>query len=204
MNTKGFTLLEMMFVVAIFTIVIGTLAVLSLSFANAAEMQELKITSTDEARRALMTLTPVLRQAVRQTVIATNLPGDSITFQIVRDLDGNGFGVDTIGAIELDAPITIQRDVNDVNNDGFTMSQLIMIDGPRVRVLANDLQEGVPSATATPPATAGPPVAPPGVGFWVAPFNGGYMVTVRTEGQTRRGRTFTTTVSEFILPRNTI
>jgi prepilin-type N-terminal cleavage/methylation domain-containing protein len=196
MKNRGFTLLEMMMVVAIFTMVMGTLLTLSLTFANTAEIQELRITNNDEARRLFLMLTPLVRQASRSTVNWGEMPGDRITFQMATDSDGNGFAINPTGAIELTGVMTIQRDSTDANNDGITMSQLVFIDDAgNVRVLANGLQEELA------PAGAGEPI-PDGVGFWAVRQGNGILITVRTEGRTRRGREFTTTVSEFILPRN--
>ena len=74
------------------------------------------------------------------------------------------------------------------------MSQLVMIDGNDVLVLGNDLREGV--------AVGGGAAAPDGVGFWVAPRNGGLEVTIRTMGRTVRGMEYGTTMTEFVLVRN--
>ena len=197
MNNRGFTLLEMMMAVAIFTMVMGTLLTLSLTFANTAELQELRITNTDEVRRAFLGITPILRQASRNSVNWNELPGDRVTFRSATDLDGNGFAIDISGKIELSGQLAIERDRTDANNDGVTMSQLVLIlDNGDVRVLANGLQDDPV------PAGAGADI-PDGVGFWVAPEGNGLRVTIRTEGTTRRGRVFTTIVSEFIVPRNT-
>ncbi len=196
MNNRGFTLLEMMMAVAIFTMVMGTLFTLSLTFANTAEIQELRITNNDEARRLFLALTPLVRQASRSTVNWGEMPGDRITFQMATDMDGNGFAINPTGQIELTGQVAIERDRTDANGDGITMSQLVFIDEDgNVRVLANGLQEE-PA-----PAGAGEEI-PDGVGFWAVRQGDGILITVRTEGRTRRGRLFTTTVSEFILPRN--
>lgn len=52
MSRRGFTLLEIMVATAIFTIVMGVIFSISFGFATAAEVQEIKITTTEEARRA--------------------------------------------------------------------------------------------------------------------------------------------------------
>lgn len=196
MNNRGFTLIEMMAAVAIFTVVMGTLLTISLTFANTAEIQELRITNNDEARRMFLSLTPLLRQSSRGSINWIDLPGDRIVFRTATDNDGNGFAVNATGTIELTGQMTIERDRTDANGDGITMSQLVFIDDTGdVRVLANGLQDDpVPSGAEG--------AIPDGVGFWVEPQGNGVLVTVRTEGTTRRGRVFTTTVSEFILPRN--
>ncbi len=195
MSNRGFTLLELMVAVAILTMVMGTIFAIGIGFANAAEVQEIKITTTDEARRAFLFLTPILRQASRETINWDEIPGDSITFRAATDVSGNGFAVDENGEIELGPPITIQRDIDDAYEDGITMSQLVLITSDDVRVLANDLQQG------DAPNDADDEI-PDDVGFWIARRGNGLEVTIRTERQTRRGHVFTTTITEFILPRN--
>lgn len=195
MKKQGMTLLEVMFAVTIFTLVMAVLYSLSMGFARASEMQEIKITTNTEARRALQTLAPRLRQASRQTVNRGALPGDVLTFMMADDVNGNGSAVNVNGDIELVGPVTIQRDANDVNGDGETMTQLVMIFGNEVRVLANDLMPGQAAAG------AGNDI-PDGVGFWVAPRGNGYEVTVRPQGITQRGQNLSTIMTEFIVPRN--
>ena len=190
-KNHGFTLLEMMVAVTIFTLVMGTLLTLSLTFANTAELQELRITNNDEARRLFLAITPLIRQSSRNSINWDELPGDRITFQMATDNDGNGFAIDASGSIELTGQLAIERDRTDVNGDGITMSQLVLVDDTgNSRVFANGLQEE-PA-----PSGAGEDI-PDGVGFWIARQGAGVLITVRTEGVTRRGRVFTTTVSEF-------
>ncbi len=195
MNRRGFTLLEIMVTTALFTIVMSVIFSMGLGFANSAEVQEIKIITTEEARRALMILAPRLRQAARNSINWDDLPGDNITFRMATDLSGNGTAVDADGAIELTEPLIVQRDVNDANEDGITMTQLVLIDDDNVRVLANSLETG--------PAPEAPGAdVPANVGFWVRPRNNGLEVTVRAEGRTRRGRVLNTVITEYIVPRN--
>lgn len=189
------TLLEVMMAVAVFSIVIATIFSLSLGIADAASLQHVRIVNHDEARRALITLIPRLRQSLNQSVNWGELPGDSIDFRMPVDVNGNGTSVDRFGAIEFTGLMTIQRDANDANDDGLTLSQLVLLGGGEVRVLANNIAD----AAAPPNANVNPP---PGVGFWVAPINGGLQVTVQARGRTRRGQVVTTTLSEFVMPRN--
>lgn len=195
MGTRGMTLLEVVIAVAIFTIVMGVIYTIGLGFVNASEMQEIVITTNTEARRALMVLSPRLRQASRMSINWVDLPGDSITFMLADDVNGNGFAVDETGRIELVGPVTIQRDGDDANGDGMTMSQLVMIMGDTVQVLANDLMEEVV-------VDDGLPGAPAGAGFWVEPRGRGLEVTIRALGRTVRGMQYDTVMTEFIVPRN--
>ena len=68
MKRAGFTLLEMMIALTILTTVLGVLYMLSLSTAQAVKVEEAKMASQDEARRALQFLIRELRQAARQSV----------------------------------------------------------------------------------------------------------------------------------------
>lgn len=195
MRRQGMTLLEVMMAVAVFSIVIATIFSLSLGIADAASLQQVRIANHDEARRALITVIPRLRQALNQSINWGELPGDSIDFQMPVDINGNGTPVNMFGAIEFTRIMTIQRDADDANNDGLTLNQLVLLDGDEVRVLANNIADAVA------PADAGED-PPPGVGFWAAPVNGGLRVTVQAQGRTRRGQIVTTTLSEFVMPRN--
>lgn len=195
MGNRGMTLLEVMVAVALFAIVMGVIYTISVGFVSASEMQEIVATTNTEARRALMVLAPRLRQASRMSINWGDLPGDSITFMLADDVNGNGFATDATGQIELVGPITIQRDANDANGDGLTMSQLVLIDGNTVRVLANDLMEDIA-------VNAVGPGAPAGVGFWVEPRGPGLEVTIRARGRTVRGMQYGTTMTEFMVPRN--
>lgn len=196
MKNRGMTLLEVMVAITIFILVIGVLYSIGMGIINAHEIQEITLTTNDEVRRAQMVLIPRLRQAARGSINWAALPGDSVTFMMSDDVDGNGFAVDVNGDIELVGPITIQRDVNDANGDGLTMSQLVMTDANGTQVLANDLMEGVVAADAATVA------APPDVGFWVAPRNGALEVTIRAVGRTARDRFYNTEMTEVVRPRN--
>lgn len=195
MRNAGMTLLEVMVAMTLFILVIGVLYTISLGMINAHEVQEITLTTNSEIRGSLWILIPRLRQAARGSINWANLPGDSVSFMMAADVDGNGFAVDVNGDIELVGPVTIQRDADDANGDGLTMSQLVMITPTGTRVLGNDLLEGTAG-------TVTPGVVPAGVGFWVAPRNGNLEVTIRAEGRTARGRIYDTTMTEIVNPRN--
>lgn len=93
MNTRGMTLLEMMFAVSIFTVVMAAIFGLSLSFGDTAEVQEIKAVTNDELRRAMQFMIPDLRQAVRSTINWDELPGERITYCVPEDISGNGLPV---------------------------------------------------------------------------------------------------------------
>ncbi len=209
-RNSGVTLLEVMAATAIMTIVMGALFGLSLSMSDTAKVQDVQITSSSDGRRALLELVPELRQAGRMSINWTDLPGESITYQVAEDADGNGVAVNAGAALELSALRTIQRDVDDLNLDGKTLGQLIMIDsakaeGENITVLANYL---VPiSETTDSLGVFGPAQDTNGngrldQGIWFEPFGSGLLLTVQTQGETRRGHMLISEASAFVNPRN--
>lgn len=197
-SRAGMTLLELTFVMAIMTVVMGILFSLSLSIGDTARIQDVKVTANDEGRRALLSLIPRLRQAQRVSINTLQMPTDILVFRMARDLDGNGLAVNALNQLELGEPITVMRDSDDLNGDGVTMTQLIMIDGDTITVLANNLS----------PDPGPPPVevdaAPPEnhAGFWVDEIDGRIAVTIRTQGKTRRGHVLRQQFTQLVEPRN--
>jgi prepilin-type N-terminal cleavage/methylation domain-containing protein len=143
MKRHGFTLLEMMVSIAVLSAVSVLLLVLSTNLAQSSQIQGAKVTTTDEARSAMLFLAKELRQSAAQSMGAAVLPGTTLTYQIATDADGNGSAVDVGCDLELSATRTLSRDFEDANSDGLTLTQLIMTEdlpaGPRVRVIANGL-----------------------------------------------------------------
>lgn len=195
---SGVTLLELMISMGILTAVMGVLFTLSLSIGDTAQIQNTKLQSSDEARRALLAVVPRLRQAQATSVNRAAMPGDVLSFQMATDLDGNGTAVTIDGALEVGTLTTIQRDVDDLNQDGVSASQLIMIQGQTVTVLANNLSPDpgpapVAEDEAEPENTAG---------FWVEQNAGGILVSIRTQGTSRRGHVIRQVFTELVKPRN--
>lgn len=198
MNQLGVTLLEVMFSMAILTAVMGVLFSLSLGIGDTARIQEVKATSNDEARRALLAVVPRLRQAQGTSVNTAEMPGDVLKFNMADDMDGNGTAVNVSGNLEVGSLVTIQRDVDDVNQDGVGAEQLIMTQGETVTVLANKLS---PDAGPAPVADGVEP-APNTAGFWVEEQAGGVLVTIRTQGTSRQGHVIRQQFTELVNPRN--
>ena len=197
-TTSGVTLLEMMVSVGILTAVMGVLFTLSLSIGDTARIQNTKSMAHDEARRALLAVVPRLRQAQDASINKGALPGDVLSFRMPVDADGNGTAVDIGGALELGNVVTIRRDTLDLNGDGVTASQLIMVEGDTVTVLANNLSpDGAPA-----PAGEGEPAPENTAGFWVEEQAGGVLVSIRTQGTSRRGHVIRQTFTELVDPRN--
>jgi len=194
MKRNGFTLLEVTFVVAIFTIVMGVVFTMAISFSDSAQMQNFRVTSNDAARRVVMELLPELRQAARTSINWTSLPGSTISYRVPVDSDGNGTAVNQNGKIELGSAITVGPDTTDVNKDGVGAEQLLRSVGNTTTVLLSDLAVNTTVSNAN------------GVtqvrGIWFAPRGNGIDVSVTMDGVDRRGRVYRSTFTQFVTPRN--
>lgn len=196
-RTGGFSLLELTFVVAISTVIMGVLFSLSLGIGDTAAIQDQKVITNDEARRAMLAVAPRLRQAARESIDFKQLPSDVLIFRMPRDLDGNGVAVDAFNSLELGPTIEIRRDRFDQNKDGIALAQLIMISGESIRVLANNLAPDI-----VVPDKKGKAPSRSTAGFWVVEEEGGIRVTIRTRAITRRGHLLRHELSQVITPRN--
>ncbi|MBI2423026.1 MAG: prepilin-type N-terminal cleavage/methylation domain-containing protein [Candidatus Hydrogenedentes bacterium] len=196
MNTRGFTLLEMTVVMAIGTIIMGVLFTLSLGIGDTAEIQDIQVNGGDEVRRASNELIPRVRQSAASTINWGELPGSTLRFKEVTDLDGNGLAVDTTGNLELASETTVSLDTDDLNNDGIGSTQLIAVRGDTIRVLANYLAPPIEGYVADDdPLTPAP-------GFWVIPDGNGLTIQLLAEGDSRRGYPIRVVHTEFVVPRN--
>ncbi len=202
---KGMSLLEVTFAIAIFMVVMGTIMSFGIGFADTARIQELKASGNDEARRALQAIVPDLRQAVRSTINWDQLPGDSISYCVPADIDGNGWPVDIGASLETSAARVIGRDTEDVNADGLSISQLVGTNDANFRVLANGVSPESEQAGAEGVFGPGQDVNGNGqmdCGIWFEPWQQGIRITIQTQGMTRKGRAMRTTVQEIVFPRN--
>lgn len=195
----GVTLLELTFAMAILTIVMGVLFTLSLSIGDTARVHDVKISAVDEGQRALLRIGPLLRQAQRTSINLDEMPVDILRFRVPADLDNNGLAVDAENKLELGGEITVRRDKTDQNKDGFSMSQLIMIQGEDITVLANNVS---PDTGPTPGASGIDTVPVNRAGFWVEEVSGRISVTIRTQGESRRGHIIRQEFTQLIEPRN--
>ncbi len=207
----GFTLLEMMMAIAILAIVMGALFGLWLGISDTAVVQDAKAITSDESRRALGRLVPLVRQAGRMSINWDELPGEVLRFRMATDLDGNGTAVDSGGNLELGPEVTVQRDLDDLNEDGHAGDQLVMVTTdpatgqPTATVLANDLV--LVNETVDGEGVLGPEQDLNGNGrldrgFWVEPLEAGLLITVGAERESRKGHAITTALTEFVTPRN--
>lgn len=205
MRREGMTLLEVMFSVSIFAVVMGTIFGLAFSFGETAELHQSKATANDEARRLIQALIPDLRQAARSSINWAELPGETLTYRVAADVDANGAAVDVSGRIELSTPRVVMRDIEDINGDGLTADQIIVVSNGAVRVLANEIcpvSEEPDAAGVFSPSQDVNGNARMDRGIWFEPWGRGIRITVQAEGTDREGHTFPATYQEVVFPRN--
>jgi len=139
MHKHGFTLIELMVSLSILTLALGTLLALFTTLNLFVLVQDAKMTTDDNVQRAMVAITRELRNVAWSSVVFGGDNGTSIQYQIPTDIDGNGTPLDQDMFPELGPVRTIARDLQDLNGDGITASQLIVFDESGVRVLANGL-----------------------------------------------------------------
>lgn len=213
---SGFTLIEMMISISIFTVVMGALFSISVSIGNAARVQDIEIRSSTEVRAGMQKIMRELRQASRNGI--SGVPGPFIRYQIPVDIDANKLAVNGDCNIELSTDRVIKRDIDDANcsgdanGDGLTGNQLVLVpldasgaiivEG--VRVLANDLpddedtsQDGV--------LDEGDDTNNNGVldhGIWFDTVGRRIEITVQSSGKTRQGHELVSGLTQSVFPRN--
>lgn len=205
MKSYGFTLLEVMISVTVLTLVMGAIFAISSALAQSTQVQETKVSTSDDARTAMLFLERELRQASIGSINWASLPADRISYRTATDIDGNGTAVDASGFLELGPVCTISRDMTDLNGDGLTVTQLIWTDGANVRVIANGLSpnedvnnNGVLDAGEDRNANGRLER-----GIWFAPANPGLQVIVDTQRATSARRLQVVShLVEVIIPRN--
>jgi len=145
--------------------------------------QEALIVTRDEGRQAVRAMVRDLRNASTGSINWGGMPLETLSYRVATDLDGNGLAVDVDGNLELSGVRTIGPDVDDINGDTLTTTQLIWSDGATTRVLTSSL----------------------------APVNGiqfdqvgpGLRISVTTQHQASvHGPMLQATLNEIIVPRN--
>lgn len=139
MNNRGMTLIELMIVAAVLTSVLALLFGLSLNLQESLAGQEAKMSTQDNLRGAMQYIARELRQSSSGSIAWASLPATTVSYRKADDVDGNGTAVDSGGFLELTPVRTIQRDITDLNGDGVTATQVIMVEGTTVRVIANNV-----------------------------------------------------------------
>lgn len=204
-RNEGMTLIELVIVVAVLTMLMGMLYSMALTLQRSAADQESKITTEDDVRSGMLQLVRQLRQSANSSIVWSSLPGASISFRKAEDVDGNGVAVDQGGYLELSGVWTIQRDTDDLNNDGRTVQQLILTDGTQVTVLANGIipsEDGDSDGTLD-PGEDGNANGTLDRGVWFATEGAGVRVTLQAERSSGpRGTRMLSTLSTLVIPRN--
>jgi prepilin-type N-terminal cleavage/methylation domain-containing protein len=200
-KNSGFTLLEMMIAVAVFTVVMGAMYSLAFAMGRTSRVQDAKFQATQEARRALIFMIPELLQASRQTIEIGEDDGDTgniISYQIPEDIDGNGVAVNVNGDLEVSGVRTLQ--VNE-------KSQLVLTDSDgNDTVLANNLNPGNEIGTGellqwTPDDDANGN-GRQDLGFLVTRQGNRLLVEVGTLVTTSDGFEAVSEIQQFVTPRN--
>ena len=204
-KNAGMTLLEIMVTASILVIVSGILLSIGTSIRSAYAAQEAKNLALEGARNALLQMERQIRQASVGTINTASLPGNTITYRIAEDVDGNGTPVDIDGFLETGALRTISRDTADLNGDGETTDQLVMNTPNGVIVLANGLtaNEDVNGNTALDAGEDTNLNNRLDRGIWFEQANGGILVTVNMQKQIGiDGPLMFSTMQRLIAPRN--
>lgn len=206
MKSKGFTLLEIMISVSVMAVISSVLFLLATSLAQGARMQEAKITTVDEARMAMMIMVRELRQSATTSVSWATLPGPTLSYRTATDLDGNGSAIDVNGSLELGAVRTLTRDANDINGDGLTMVQLVIVEGATVRVLANNLllNEDVNDSGVLDPGEDNNANGVLDRGLWFERLGRGIQITIQAQRASDVEETvlLSSLLTETVVPRN--
>jgi prepilin-type N-terminal cleavage/methylation domain-containing protein len=206
MSRRGFTLLELMVSITVLVMVLGFLYGLAFSLAQGAAFQEAKVTTVDETRTAMQFLVRQVHQSASGSITWYMLPGPQLDYRIALDVDGNGTAVNIGGDLELSAPRWLGRDVNDLNGDGLTLTQLVMADNTRVmRVVANGLLIDE-DLNGNGSLDAGEDFNRNNVldrGLWFERVGSGVRITVQTQRMADvRGLEAHSTLVETVVPRN--
>ena len=135
-DQSGFTLIELVIVLAIIVILSGILFTAMLMTTRSVEINNSKVITQDNARNAMMVIVRELRQANAATLVEE--ANGSLTYRVVQDTDGNGWPIDAAGNPQYSAFRNIGLDVDDVNGDSLTTSQVVRTEvGSAPVVLAN-------------------------------------------------------------------
>lgn len=139
---SGFTLIETMLAVAILSILLAIFAVFLEGVHRTAVLEDAQMTVHDDVRLGMMRVRRELRMAAASSIVwDEDLRTDVLQYRIPFDVDGNGTQLDVNGVVELSETRWFFRDINDVNDDGVSSTQLLWSDGETTRVLAGHLLE---------------------------------------------------------------
>jgi len=192
MNSRGFSLIELMTVCALFTAVSGVLFGAYRQVGDAASLQRSASIANEEARRAVYAVNNELRQAMHAEL--SPLPAAQLRYRVPIDRDGDGTALDAAGNVELSEVRTIGLDVGDANGDGLTTTQLVLLEGGTARVLANNLaSDEVEDTNGNGRLDRG---------LWFSVEGDAVRVDVVTQTTFQISRVYQSTLSQRISPRN--
>lgn len=205
MNKRGFTLLELMISIAVLTLVTGALYAASMTLTRAARSQEAKTTTIDNAQNGMLLMVRNIRQADSASINWSALPGPVLAYRTPEDLDGNGTAVDIGVELELGPVRTLTRDTADLNGDGVTDSQLVLVEAGQVRVITNGLlpdeDVNLNDVLDTGEDTNGNGVLDHGL--WFEQSGSGVRITLQAQEATSpQGGLVRTSLLENVIPRN--
>lgn len=186
MRTSGFTLIEVLMASALLAIGGGIIWQTWLLSSESSELINDQTSNTGEMMQLFDQLGFELRGASLASLSA--LPAAQLTFRRVEDVGGNGIAIDAKGVAKLGEPVTIQRDLEDLNHDGLRGEQLVLLSSGGVRVLANHL---VPAT-----ADAEDP------GLWFGRTGEAVSISIALTGTTRRGHASNLFFTQTFRPRN--
>jgi prepilin-type N-terminal cleavage/methylation domain-containing protein len=205
MRRDGFTLLELTVSMAVLTMVMGVLFALATGLAQSTKLQQAKITADDDARNAMMFLVRDIRQASSSSIPPGTLPGSVLFYQVADDVDGNGTAVGVGGNLELSPMRTLMRDLADINGDGLTDTQLVMVEGTEARVVGNGLlpDEDINNDGVLDPGEDANSNGRLERGLWFEQAGRGIRITVQTQRLADpRGLQLSSSLIETVVPRN--
>lgn len=136
-KVRGFTLLEVMVSVAVFSIIMMLTGMILQGGGDQARLASLKMNLQESSRESLYRMGLEIRESSPSRV-AVGANGSSLTFQIPAN-------VSNAGVITWSNSITYQR--------GGNGNQLVRVSGGQTRILANDIQNVNFSATGAPVST---------------------------------------------------
>ena len=202
MKRTGFTLIELILVASLLIVVMGAIYQVWFGIGDTTRLLEAKATASDEALRGLARIVREFRQASKDSF--SPLPAAHVSYQIAEDRDGNGFAVGVRGNLELSLPRQVRRDFDDINGDGLSEVQLVLVSGERAEVLANGL---IPDEDSN-----GNGVLDQGEdrdndgrmdrGVWFTRDEGRVCVTIQTQQKTRKGYVVVSRYVQVVAPRN--
>lgn len=134
-SQSGFTLIEMMISVFIFTIITGATFIVLDTGRNSWQIGDAEVRVQDEVRRGLYAMMRELRQTKSSLISGVPADGGDYSSIIFRKPTGVSSGeTDWSGQIQYDI------DTSDANSDGLT-DQLVRTSGGTTTVLANNITQ---------------------------------------------------------------